>query len=157
MQSTGKHSLYDMCLVHTRADRALRMFMGNALETYNVTFMEWLMLSITCQGPKSGVGMTAVAVELDVTLPQVTSLANKLLEQGYIEQQIQAHDRRARNVVPTARGRRVWQTVERQITPLLNDWLVETIGLDKEEVSRYTATAQKIGVVTSESKLAQNA
>lgn len=152
MQNSKKHSLFDMCLVHTRADRALRMFVSNALESYNVTFMEWLMLSITCQGPSTGVGMTAVAQELDVTLPQVTSLANKLLEHGLIEQEIQAHDRRARNVVPTAKGRRVWQTVERQITPEVNDWLVEAIGLGAQEVADYTKTAQKIGLTSSQLK-----
>lgn len=136
--------LYETCLAHARADRALRTFIANELEGHDITLMEWLMLSVVCNGPKEGLSMSAVARELDVTLPQVTSLANKLLVQQQIEQKIQAHDRRARHVFPTARGKRTWQDVEKSLAQNIDRWLHVDAKLSQEDVQHYVRVAKLI-------------
>lgn len=137
--------LYETCLAHARADRAIRTFIGNALEDYEITLMEWLMLSVVCNAPREGLSMSAVAKELDVTLPQVTSLANKLLAQQLIEQKIQAHDRRARHVFPTPRGKRTWQDVEKSLSTNIERWFHDDAKLTREDMAHYVRVAKLIG------------
>ncbi len=137
--------LYETCLAHARADRALRTFIASELEQHEITLMEWLMLSVVCNAPKEGLSMSTVARALDVTLPQVTALANKLLAQKYIEQIIQVHDRRARHVFPTASGKRVWQEVEKSLSKNIEQWLYVDAKLSRDDVEQYVRVSKRIG------------
>lgn len=137
-------SLYECCIAHARADRSVRMFIAQSLERYDVTLMEWLMLSIVCAAPAEGHSMTAVARELDVTLPQVTSLANKLLDLRLIEQKIQAHDRRARHVHATAHGKKTLQQIEKSLTYDFANWIYDDVRLTPDDLQQYIATSKRL-------------
>lgn len=145
MKDKGEVKLYETCLTHAWADRALRSFIAKELEQYDVTLMEWLMLSVVCNAEGEGLSMSAVAKELDVTLPQVTALTNKLLQQKLIEQQVQSHDRRARHVFPTAKGRDVWQSVERSMSENLYRWLYTEANITADDLQHYLRIARHIG------------
>ncbi len=137
--------LYETCLAHARADRALRTFVASELEKHEITLMEWLMLSVVCNAPEAGLSMSTVARSLDVTLPQVTALANKLMAQQYIEQKIQVHDRRARHVFSTPSGKKVWQDVEQSLSKNIERWLYVDAKLSREDLEQYVRVAKLIG------------
>jgi hypothetical protein len=74
MEESEEITMYQACLLHSRADRALRLVIARQLDQFNVTMMEWLLMGAVSSGPKDGMTMSAVAAALDVTLPQVTAL-----------------------------------------------------------------------------------
>ena len=138
MQEKNSHlTMYERCLLHARADRALRSLVGTRLEQYHLTMMEWLLLGVVCQGPPEGLSMSAVAQSLDVTLPQVTALANKLLNLKLVRQKTQSHDRRSRHVMPTGKGKTLLEDTEESISEAMREWLEP---LPEEQVAQYFDT-----------------
>jgi DNA-binding MarR family transcriptional regulator len=103
--------------------------------------MEWLLLGVVCAGPEDGMSMSAVAQTLDVTLPQVTALANKLLNLKLIKQKTHAQDRRSRRVMPTPKGRTVLEDVEQSVGKAMEEWLAD---LPEGQTANYFATMQWI-------------
>jgi DNA-binding MarR family transcriptional regulator len=130
-------TMYERCLLHARADRALRSLVSLKLEQYRLTMMEWLLLGVVCGGPPEGLSMSSVAQALDVTLPQVTALANKLLNLKLVRQKTQSHDRRSRHIMPTGKGKTLLEDTEDSIAIALKEWLAP---LPADQVGRYMDT-----------------
>jgi DNA-binding MarR family transcriptional regulator len=112
-------------LLHARADRTLRGVVSAHLEKYGVTRMEWLVLAAVCEGPPTGMCMGELARLLDVSLPQVTALVNKLVAQDLVQQQAAPQDRRARYVTRTAKGYRLIKKIETGMRGTLKEWLAD--------------------------------
>ena len=134
MTITDSISMGEICLLHARADRALRSIIAKELEQYNLTMMEWLLLGVVCGGPKEGLSMTAIANQLDVTLPQVTALMNNVTKLRLVKQKTQKHDRRSRHVVPTNVGKDLCRQVEGAVKQGLDKWLG---GVESDELEVY--------------------
>lgn len=128
-------------LLHARADRALRSLVGTTLEVYKLTMMEWLLLSVVSQGPPQGVSMSTVAEALDVTLPQITALSNKLLTLKLVRQKTQSADRRSRHILITGKGKNVVEDIEEVLTEAMQQWMS---SLPKHEYEQYLATVRWI-------------
>jgi DNA-binding MarR family transcriptional regulator len=130
-------SIYETCLLHARADRALRAAVAGQLEAYKLTMMEWLLLGVVCSGPPAGISMSSAAQTLDVTLPQITALANKLLNLKLIRQKTQTHDRRSRHITPTGKGKTVLEDIEEVLSPAISKLIAE---LPEDHVEGYVRT-----------------
>jgi DNA-binding MarR family transcriptional regulator len=139
MQDIGNMSICERFLLHARADRVVRAFVAKQLEPYQLTMMEWLLLGVVNSGPKDGVSMSAAAQTLDVTLPQITALANKLLGLKLIRQKTQSHDRRSRHILPTGKGKTALEDIEAAISNALEEWLA---GFSKEQREQYLRNIQ---------------
>lgn len=121
-KSTPLLTVYDLCLLHTRADRAMRTTISLQLEHHQLTFMEWLVLGVVSHASKQGHSMSEIAGYLDVTLPQVTALVNGLTEKKLVNQSISPFDRRGRQVHITAKGSRVLARLESMLRSALHTW-----------------------------------
>lgn len=139
MQDNTDITMYEACLLHARADRALRSLVGLKLEQYKMTMMEWLLLGVVCGGPPEGLSMSSVAQALDVTLPQVTALANKLLNLKVVKQKTQPHDRRSRFIKPTPKGQAMLEDIEQTLSVALKQWLAD---VPKEQLNQYMETVR---------------
>ncbi len=125
--------LFELSLLQTRASRNLRLPINRRLEEYNLTMMEWLVLSVAATGKSNGLSMTAVATALDVTMPQVTALCNKLVKMRLLRQKTQASDRRSRHIILTAKGRSTLDNVNATLGSVRQE-------LDKQFGSKDLAT-----------------
>lgn len=132
-------TMYETCLLHARADRALRALVGIKLERHKLTMMEWLLLSVVVQGPSDGMSMSAVAQSLDVTLPQITALANKLLNLKMVRQKTQSHDRRSRHILATGKGKSLLEDIEDELAKAMKEWTSE---LPRTDYDNYMATVR---------------
>lgn len=132
-------NMYESCLLHARADRALRALVGLKLEQYKLTMMEWLLLGVVNSGPPEGMSMSSVAQTLDVTLPQVTALANKLLNQKLVKQKTQTKDRRSRFIRTTSKGAGILDEIEQTLTVTLKEWLSE---IPRDQLEQYMLTIE---------------
>lgn len=118
-------TMYEACLLHSRADRTLRLIVAKQLEQYHITMMEWLLLGSVQQGPKEGVTMSSVAATLDVTLPQVTALTTRLSKNKFVKQKISRQDRRSRRLTMTPLGKKLLESVEDEARKVLRDWVAD--------------------------------
>jgi DNA-binding MarR family transcriptional regulator len=140
-------SMYDACLLHSRADRALRLVVSRQLEAFNITMMEWLLMGAVQHGPKEGLSMSAVAAALDVTLPQVTALTAGLTKQKLLKQKISRQDRRSRRLVCTQAGKKLLTEVETTINQAMKNWIGE---IPPDELRAYFKTVEALASHRSE-------
>lgn len=141
MEKFDTPTMYDLCLMHARADRAMRVVVAKQLESQHLTMMEWLALSVVAAGPKEGVSMSQIASTLDVTLPQVTALVGNLMENKMIKQKILASDRRGRQVICATRGKHTLVKLEGKIATAMRVW---SRDIDREELRAYMSTVAKL-------------
>lgn len=137
-----KITMYEALLLHSRADRALRLVVSNQLDRLNVTMMEWLLLATVQLGPKEGMTMTEVADKLDVTLPQVTALTVKLTKLKLVKQKVSREDRRSRRLVSTQEAFKLLESIEKEVRGAMRDWIGD---LPEEQLSGYIKTVEVLG------------
>ncbi len=132
-------TMYQALLLHSRADRALRLVVARQLERFNVTMMEWLLMGTVQNGPNEGMTMSAVASALDVTLPQVTALTANLTKLKLIKQKVSRQDRRSRRLVGTSTGKRQLGVIEEELEKAMRDWVGD---VPKEQWQIYLKTVE---------------
>ncbi len=134
-------TMYELCLMHARADRAMRNVVARQLEGHGLTMMEWLALGVVMAGPKDGVSMSQIAATLDVTLPQVTALVSNLLNAKMIKQRVLASDRRGRQVIGTPRGKKALANLEGAIAGAMRTWSKD---IDRNQLKAYILTVAQL-------------
>jgi|GEM_PF-2523466 len=120
---SSRVTMFQVLLLHSRADRALRLIVAKQLERFNITMMEWLLIGSVCRGPKQGMTMTDVATKLDVTLPQVTALITNLTKNKLLRQKISSLDRRSRRLIITSVGRKLLDSIDHDLENVLKLWV----------------------------------
>lgn len=141
MEDVSSVSMYQACLLHSRADRALRVVVSRQLEQFDVTMMEWLLIGVVCTGPKEGMTMTAVASALDVTLPQVTALTASLTKSKLIKQKVSRQDRRSRRLACMPAGKRLLEQTEKAVAVAMKDW---TADIPRDQLDTYFETVKSL-------------
>jgi DNA-binding MarR family transcriptional regulator len=132
-------SMYQACLLHSKADRTLRVVVSKQLEQFDITMMEWLLMGAVHAGPKEGITMSAVASTLDVTLPQVTALTASLTKAKLLKQKVSPRDRRSRRLVVTPSGKSLLEEVESSVDSTFRDWLSD---IPREQLDTYFETVK---------------
>lgn len=130
-------SMYEACLLHSKTDRLLRLVVGRELEPFTITMMQWLLLVTVSKGPNSGMRMTELSEQLDVTMPQITALMNDLVELKLAKQKINSSDRRSRRLSVTTTGKKRLEEIDGTIDKALKDWLKP---VPDSELKGYFAT-----------------
>lgn len=149
MEDSEEINMYEACLMHARADRALRLVVSKQLEQFELTMMEWLLMATVCCSPHSGMTMSNVAGALNVTLPQVTALANNLVRSKLIKQKVNIRDKRSRYLMATPAGKRLIGRVEVAINDSLRQWLGR---IPKENLALYIQTVKMIADLPTKGK-----
>lgn len=132
-------TMYKACLLHSRADRALRLVVSRRLEQFNVTMMEWLLIGVVNNGAKEGMTMSAVASALDVTLPQVTALTASLTKLKLLKQKVSRQDRRSRRLVTTANGKKLLTEIEQEVNKAMREWVAD---IPQDKLGVYFETVE---------------
>ena len=141
MNKFDEITMYELALLHSRADRALRFVIARALEQYGITMMQWLLLATVQNGPKNGMRMSELADTLDVTMPQITALMNDVVKLKLAKQKINNHDRRSRQLMITSGGSQQLKQIEATIDKTLRSWLND---IDNDELGAYITTVQRL-------------
>lgn len=132
-------TMYEACLLHSRADRTLRLIVAKQLDQYKITMMEWLLLGSVQKSQKEGVTMSSVAARLDVTLPQVTALTTGLTKNKLVKQKISRQDRRSRRLTVTPAGNKLLLMVEEEARKILQQWVAD---IPPEQLAAYLKTVE---------------
>jgi DNA-binding MarR family transcriptional regulator len=137
--------MYEACLLHSRADRALKYIVSKQLEKWKMTRMEWLLLGSVERAPKvsSGHTMGELAQILDIKLSQLTALITGLTENKYVTQKIASHDKRTRYISITNKGKNILDDIEIDMRDSMQKWLGD---IPKEQLEIYMQTVSLIAV-----------
>lgn len=135
--------MYEVCLLHARADRATRALISERLAAQQITMMEWLLLGTVAGGSGQGLTMSEIAGSLHVTLPQVTALVNKLLPLKLIKQKSASSDRRSRLVTVTNKGQLTLDEANKALDIAMNDLLG---GVPDDQLKAYLATLKQFAL-----------
>ncbi len=141
MKSFTLPNMYELCLMHARADRAMRSVVASQLDPQALTMMEWLALGVISNAPKEGYSMSQVARALDVTLPQVTALVTTLIKMKLVKQKVLVTDRRGRQVIVTPRGARVLTKLEERIAVVMRGW---SKAIPRDQLAIYMHTVSQL-------------
>lgn len=133
--------MYQACLLHSRADRALRAVVSSHLQQFKITRMEWLLLAAINESSAKGTGMTALASALNVSLPQITALVANLTKDGFVKQRAAPHDRRAKYISITKKGSELIHSIEKSMRYALKQWLE---GIPRPQLEAYMLTVQQL-------------
>jgi len=131
--------VYKLGLLHAKADRAFRGLFSECLRSSNITMMEWLVLGVIINGSSKNISMSAIANELNVTLPQITALVNGLLHQKMVKQRFSAKDRRTRLVIVTSKGNMVYSDALKLMVEDSSGWFG---NLSEDDINAYIRTMQ---------------
>ena len=141
MVKSGRFTMCEAFLYLSRADRLLRLAVSGCLEKYKVTMMEWLLLGVVGDGPAEGQNMSALARQLDLTMPQVTALTSHHLQQKLVKQKAAKHERRNRYVLITGKGRNLLEDVEEDVRTSVYAWLQP---IPDDQMANFMDTAVRI-------------
>lgn len=123
---------YQACILQARAYRTLKDFVAKQLEDYDVTMMEWVLLGVVHEAGAKGVSPSMLSAQLDVSLPMITRMLNKLDAADYISRRTVPKDKRQQIVVATAKGRQLAQAIEWQVRGAMREWLKDVKREDLE-------------------------
>lgn len=113
--------------------RVIRAFVHELLDSYDINVSQWVMLGILYEAP-TGRRVQELADLLVVEGPFVTAQLRSLRAVGYVVQQTDSRDKRAKVVTVTEDGQQVVQKIEKELTAHLRK--LET-GLSAEQLSDY--------------------
>lgn len=131
---------YQSGILFTQAHKLVRTQIYEVLEPYGLNPSYWSILDATVAAPE-GIRLASVAKIMDVKAPLITMLSNDLIEMGLIKRVPHHSDKRAKLLVITPLGRKVFQEVElklgQTITQLLN-------GLNANEIHAFQKALEVI-------------
>jgi DNA-binding MarR family transcriptional regulator len=143
MRKIVNMSMYEFCLLLSRSDRAIRVLTARQLDAFDLTMMEWLLLATVDTAPGKGIAMSGVAQALDVTLPQITALANALVKKKLVKQRVNSKDRRSRKLTISRAGKKTVQDVDNAVNEAMRQWLGD---IPEDQLRTFIKTVQLIAV-----------
>lgn len=141
MSKLDSLTVFEIGLLHSKADRAFRLTIAGQLEPYDVTMMQWLLLATVSRGPDTGTKMSDLAAALSVTMPQITALMNDLTKMKLVKQKINQSDRRSRRLIVTPQGKKLVEKLEPDVEKGMKAWLK---AVPEEDLDGYITTLAQI-------------
>ena len=140
----SKLTMYEACLLHSRAERVLKGLVSRHLEDWGITRMEWLLLATaaSCKDNEQGSTMGEIAEILDIRLSQLTALSSNMTREGLLNQTVSPKDRRTKYLKITSRGLRFLADIEQDMRHSMRQWLAE---IPREQLAIYMNTVRELG------------
>lgn len=128
---------YHACILQARAYRTLRLFMIHQLKKYDLTMMEWVLLGLVANSQKSEYSMSDLADILDVGLPLVTNMVDRVASFGYIDRKVSSGDKRLKYIIITKKGLKLAKKIEQELRQNMKLWLSD---INRQELEGYVKT-----------------
>lgn len=132
---------YQACILQSRAYRNLREFMVVQLKPYDLTMMEWVLLGIVNESMPDGISPTQLSEQIDVGLPMVTDMVDRVVALGLVEKCMAPDDRRRRVVAATDKGVDASARIELGIRTSMREWLSD---IERQQLIGYVSTMARL-------------
>lgn len=122
---------YQVTVFQSRAHRAIRLRIEDALRQYNLTMMQWSILGFVHEAGTDGVRISDLAKKIDTSLAFITNSINTLEAKGMVRRVGYEADNRAKLVHVTDDYKSKIETIEKELHEKINDWFYKDIN-DKD-------------------------
>jgi MarR family transcriptional regulator, transcriptional regulator for hemolysin len=112
---------YKAGLLQAQAYRALKQFLSGYLGKHNLVMNEWALLGLLNEG--GPMRLSALAKTLQVEPSLSTTMVNKLHKQGLVKRLNDPADSRAKQVMLTAKGGKLVDSVESDLRKEMKEYL----------------------------------
>lgn len=124
-----------------RFDSALRVVVARALENYQLTVIESVVLSTIAKADDNTYTVTNIAHMFDMNTPQTTVLLAGLVKRNLIKTKTDGRDRRVKLISCTRSGRKVAFESDEHVQHAMRYWLFD---LTDAEIEAYQSILKKI-------------
>ena len=143
---TPERTMYQACLMHSRAERVLKTIVAKHLKQYKITRMEWIVISTLDAGSdKAGYTMSSLSKILDIKLSQLTILVTGTCKLGLSKQVTSPNDRRIKLVTITPKGKKLVDKTEQTMRTAMREWLS---SIPRDKLSAYMQTLDMLGKIS---------
>lgn len=119
--------------LQSRANRAVREYMGASLQPHNISITSWALLGIVAQS-QTGIRPSEIAEKLGLKRPMITQLAHELTRRDIIKQISDTSDSRAKRIVLTSHGTAFVTMLEQKLRADMHGFLE---GVEIEDLHTY--------------------
>jgi DNA-binding MarR family transcriptional regulator len=136
-------TMFQACLMHSRAERILKTIVAKHLKKYELTRMEWIVLAALDSNPAAGgYSMSELSRILDIKLSQLTILTSGVLDKDYAKQVTSAKDKRTKLITITPKGSKLIASIEKSMRQAMHEWLQD---IPREKLKAYMETLVLLG------------
>lgn len=136
-------TMYQACLMHSRAERVLKTIVAKHLKNYKITRMEWVVLAtLDSNTGASGYSMSALSQILDVKLSQLTILTSGISDAGLAKQVSPPNDKRTKLISATPKGSKLIDSIEKSMRSAMSEWLRD---IPRDDLKAYMKTLDMLG------------
>lgn len=136
----AKLTSYQSVIAQARAFRALRSFMGQVLQSHDLTVTEWLIVGMVIDHGPKGARVSELAHALGVEMPVVTNLVHKAIASGWLHSVADSGDKRAKRIVATTKGMDEACDIEGALTARTRVWMSEVTEETLDEYFTVVST-----------------
>jgi len=131
--------VYRASLLYMNAYRILRQDFMDMLKPFDISILEWSVLSIV--NAKTGESFSQIAHVLGVDPSMITQLLPSLIQKQYVEIHSDLQDRRMKFLFLTQSGDEFEKTIEKDMTKKLNVYF-KSVSLD--DISAHLRVLEEI-------------
>lgn len=138
-------TMYQACLMHSRAERVLKTIVAKHLKNFGITRMEWIVLaSLESNTKVGGYTMSELSQVLDIKLSQLTILSGGIISSGLAKQVTSHSDKRTKLVTITPKGKKLVEQIDASMRQALREWLSH---ISRAQLINYMQTLKLLGEV----------
>lgn len=140
--STTDLTTYQAVVLQSRAHRAIKTNLSQALRAHGITMMQWSIVGLVADAGKEGARISDLAHALDTSLAFVTTSINVLEAKGYVSRTGHILDNRSKVVRLSEDFAPKVAIIESDLYKQLNERLYA--GIKQRDLDAYLKTLQKI-------------
>ncbi len=128
-------------LLYGRTSNAFKIVVAKALDNYELSVLEWMIITRIGTNESGDYTITKLADEFDLNVPQSTVLVKGLIARNLVRQKVSAKDRRIKFLSCTRRGAKLVYESDQAVQHAMRYWLFD---LSDTEIIKYVETMKKI-------------
>jgi len=118
--------------IQSRSYKAMQRHLEDVLVVYKLSANEWKVLGLIVETPHTTI--SHICITLDVELPYITDVVNKLVIREYIKKINSKEDKRSKLLVLTPRALNILPLVEEDVRKRMRELL---FGITPDELKIY--------------------
>lgn len=128
-------------ILHNRTGNAFKLVVARALDDFELSVLEWVILSRIASDETGEYTITKIAEDFDINVPQATVLIKALAKRSLVRQKVSAKDRRVKFLSCSRRGMKLAYDAEQAVQHAMRYWLFD---LSDKEIIGYVGAMKKI-------------
>jgi DNA-binding MarR family transcriptional regulator len=135
--------------IQSRSYKVLQRYLEESLKEFGLTVNEWKVLGIIESNPF--ISLSSICSELEVELPYITDLVNKLVDKGLLTKTSSQEDKRSKVLLLSNKAKQVLPQTDESIRKVMRELL---FGISIDELKTYLKVLETL--IENDKKISQS-